>query len=185
LLEELGLPYERVDFKLDRGQTGGEDYKKIHPLNKFPVLRDGETTVFESLAIMQYIMDKYGAGSLRPEIDNAEYGQYLQWFQFGECSLAPALVSLMYQRTVYQSEQRSEAFEKSSMAELDKQLSLLETKLGDHEYILKSGFSAADISVGYCLLLARFCKANEQFSDRIIQYWNVIKSREAWRRASG
>jgi len=74
--------------------------------------------------------------------------------------------------------------DKWAQKELVKVLSILEVQLGDHDYILKSGFSAADISVGYCLLLARFAGAHEQLSDRIQDYWTTLTDRDAWGKVS-
>ena len=76
LLEELGLPYVVELIGFDPGNAGGDEYRKIHPLNKVPALIDGKTTMFESVAIMQFVMNKYGDGGLRPNINDSDYGSY-------------------------------------------------------------------------------------------------------------
>ncbi|HHI89049.1 MAG TPA: glutathione S-transferase family protein [Hellea balneolensis] len=184
LLEELGLPY-RVDV-LDfvPGKFGGESYTKIHPLNKVPAIKDGETIMYESVAIMQYIMDRYAPGQLRPDVRDPDYGTYLQFLHYGESTLAPVIASLMYQRHFFPPEQRCPQIEAWAEVELAKVLTLLEDQLADHDYILKSGFSAADISVGYCLLLARIARAHAQLTDRIQEYWETLTDRDAWHRIS-
>ena len=180
LLEELGLPYkvETVDFI--PGKFGGDAYTQIHPLNKIPALVDGDLVMFESIAIMQYILDKYGENKLRPDINASNYGSYLQWLHYGEASLAPVIVNLMYQRHFFEPEKQSKHVDIWAQGELKKQFSVLENQLGKHEYILETGFSAADISVGYCLLLARIAKAHEQISDRLEEYWETLTDRDAW-----
>ena len=185
LLEELSLPYKVDSLDYVPGKFGGEAYTKIHPLNKVPAIKDGDMLMFESIAIMQYIMDKYApqngsSGKLAPSVNDSEYGPYLQWLHYGESSLAPVIITLMQQRHFFPKDKRSKDMELWAEAELVKLFSLLETQLGDHDYILKSGFSAADISVGYCLLLARLAKAHAQITDRIQDYWETLTVRDAW-----
>ncbi|MBL4853510.1 MAG: glutathione S-transferase family protein [Robiginitomaculum sp.] len=184
LLEELGLPYEIDSLEYLPGNFGGADYTKIHPLNKVPAIKDGDMVMFESVAIMQYIMDKYAPGKLAPTVDDAEYGPYLQWLHYGESTLAPVIATMMYQRFFFPEEHRSAATDKWAQKELAKVLGMLETQLGDHDYVLKSGFSAADISIGYCLLLARLAKAHDQITDRIQDYWETLTDRDAWHTVS-
>ncbi len=184
LLEELGLGYEVEAVEFIPGKFGGDAYTKIHPLNKIPALVDGDMVMFESVAVMQYIMDKYAAGQLRPDVTSAEYGPYLQWLHYGESTLAPVVATMMYQRFFFPKEQRSEATDIWAQKELVKILSILETQLGDHDYVLASGFSAADISIGYSLLLARFAGAKEQISPRIQKYWEALTARKAWETVS-
>ena len=180
LLEELGLPYSVETLEFQPGKFGGDAYTEIHPLNKVPALKDGEIIMYESVAIMQYIMDKYAPGQLHPAVDDFEYGTYLQFLHYGEATLAPVIASLMYQRHFFPPEQRCPQIEKWAEGELSKVLSLLEDQLGAHDYILQSGFSAADISVGYCLLLARIAKAHDQITPRIEDYWETLTDRDAW-----
>lgn len=184
LLEELGLPYTVDSLDYVPGKFGGDDYTKIHPLNKVPAIKDGDMVMFESVAIMQYILAKYADGKLAPAVDDPEYGPYLQWLHYGESTLAPVIAMLMYQRHFFPKDKRSKDVEKWAEAELVKVFSMLETQLGDHDYILKSGFSAADISVGYCLLLARLAQAHDQITDRIQDYWDMLIDRDAWGKIS-
>lgn len=184
LLEELNLPYSVETLDFIPGNFGGEDYSKIHPLNKVPAFKDGKMVMFESVAIMQYVMDKYGSANLVPNINDPEYGSYLQWLHYGESSLAPVIATLMYQRHFFEPEKRSKVMDDWGQAELKKMFSLLENQLGDHDYILESGFSAADISVGYCLLLTRLAKAHDQITDRIQDYWDCLTERDAWLKIS-
>ena len=184
LLEELGLPYVVELIGFDPGNAGGDEYRKIHPLNKVPALIDGKTTMFESVAIMQFVMNKYGDGGLRPDINDSDYGPYLQWLHYGESTLAPIIVTLMQQRNFFPKEQQSKFVEAQAEAELVKQLAFLEDQLSDHPYLLERGFSAADISIGYSLLLLRFAKAKDLLSERLQTYWKTLTERDAWVDAS-
>jgi len=180
LLEELGLPYKIDSLEYVPGKLGGDEYSKIHPLNKVPAFKDGEMVMFESVAIMQYITDKYAPGQLSPLVGDADYGPYLQWLHYGESTLAPVIAALMYQRHFFPEDKRSLDVDMWAQGELSKVFTMLEAQLGSHDYILESGFSAADISVGYCLLLARLAGAHDQITDRIQEYWEVLTDRDAW-----
>ena len=180
LLEELGLPYSVNNVEFDLGNAGGDEYRRVHPMNKVPALVDGDMTMFESVAIMQYIMNKYGDGDLRPGINEPDYSTYLQWLHFGEATLTPLIVTLMQQRRFFAKENRDEYIEHLAEKELVKQLGFLSEQLGSHDYVLDRGFSAADVSIGYCLLLARFAGAKNVLSERIQKYWKNISERPAW-----
>jgi len=180
LLEELGLPYKVESLDYVPEKFGGENYSKIHPLNKVPAFRDGKMVMFESVAIMQYITDKYALGQLSPLASDADYGPYLQWIHYGESTLAPVIAALMYQRHFFPEDKRSPDVDAWAQTELSKVFSMLENQLGDNDYILKRGFSAADISVGYCLLLARLAGAHAQITERIQDYWETLTDHDAW-----
>lgn len=189
LLEEVGLPYEVESLDYVPGKFGGDHYTKIHPLNKVPAIKDGDMVMFESIAIMQYILDKYApekgvSGKLIPAVNDPEYGPYLQWLHYGESTLAPIIAALMSQRHFFPKDKRCKDMENWAETELVKVFSMLEAQLGDHDYILPSGFSAADISIGYCLLLARLAKAHSQITDRIQDYWETLTDRDAWLKIS-
>ena len=68
VLEELGLPYTivPVDFSPEFRQS--EEWRKINPVGKVPAMTDGDLTIFESVAMMQYILDRYGDGRLQPAL---------------------------------------------------------------------------------------------------------------------
>ena len=180
LLEELGLSYTVESLDFVPGKFGGDKYTKIHPLNKVPAFKDGDMVMFESVAIMQYILNTKTAGSLRPAFDDENYGPYLQWLHYGESTLAPVVATLMYQRHFFPVEKRSADVEKWAEGELTKVIGMLDQQLQGQEYILKSGFSAADISVGYCLLLMRLAKAHGQITERVEEYWETLTDRDAW-----
>ncbi len=184
LLEELGLDYKVESLDFVPGKFGGDEYTKIHPLNKVPAIKDGNIIMYESVAIMQYIMDKYAKDKLRPDVNSPEYASYLQFLHYGESSLAPPIAALMYQRHFFPKEKRNKYVEAWAETELKKQFLLLENQLGDKEYILESGFSAADISVGYSLLLARIAKAHAQITERLQDYWETLTDRDAWHKVS-
>lgn len=92
LLEELNLKYEIKEYKRDSvTMLAPEELKKVHPLGKSPVITDGDKTIAESSVIVEYILDKYGDGKLRPQKDTNEYYQYLYFLHGAEGSYMPYL----------------------------------------------------------------------------------------------
>src|SRR5262245_58438734 len=81
LLEELGIPHdlERVEF-IDPTKP----FAQRTPLGKFPVIEDGDVTLCESGAIIEYILERYGNGRLAPAIGSPLRGEFLQWMHFAE-----------------------------------------------------------------------------------------------------
>jgi glutathione S-transferase len=73
LFEELGLPYEIERFKLGDASMRDPNYLKIHPMARVPALQDGETVIFESGAIVEYVLAKYGNGRLAPGVASPDF----------------------------------------------------------------------------------------------------------------
>ena len=93
LMEELGLDYELERFQREQGGAAPEAMKGIHALGRAPVIRDGDTVLAESGAIVEYIVQRYGGGHLTVRPDAAVYARYLYWLHFAEGSLMSLLPS--------------------------------------------------------------------------------------------
>jgi glutathione S-transferase len=92
LLEELGMPYEVKRYERDRKtMLAPPELLAVHPLGKSPVITDGDVTVAETGAIVEYLVDKAG-GRLRPAAGTAEFLRYRYWLHFAEGSAMPPLV---------------------------------------------------------------------------------------------
>ncbi len=92
-LEELGVPYEVKRYERDKVTSlAPESLKKIHPLGKSPVITDGDLTIAESGAIIDYLVTTYGDGALVPDINSPEHREYNYWLHYAEGSLMPPLL---------------------------------------------------------------------------------------------
>ena len=101
LLEELGLPYEIKRYQRDaKTMLAPPELLKVHPLGKSPVITDGDVTVAESGAIVEYLLDTYGENSgLRPAKGGEAYRRFTYWLHFAEGSAMPPLVmKLVFQK---------------------------------------------------------------------------------------
>ena len=100
LLEELGLTYEIVHYKRDATtMLAPPALLAVHPLGKSPVITDGDTTVAETGAIVEYILAQYGDGRLLPAPGTPEALRYRYWLHFAEGSaMPPLLLTLIFDR---------------------------------------------------------------------------------------
>lgn len=93
LLEELGLEYEVRLYRRDRKtMQAPASLKAVHPLGKSPVIADGDTTVAETGAIIEYLIEKYGEGRLIPPAGTDDRRRYTYWLHYAEGSAMPFLV---------------------------------------------------------------------------------------------
>jgi glutathione S-transferase len=93
LLEELGLPYRVQRYARDaKTQLAPPELLAVHPLGKSPVISDGDITVAESGAIVEYLLDTYGQGRLRPAAGSVQHRQFIYWLHFAEGTAMPVLV---------------------------------------------------------------------------------------------
>lgn len=100
LLEELGLPYQIKRYARDpKTSLAPPELKQVHPLGKSPVITDGELTIAESGAIVEYLLERYGNGHLLPAAGTPEHLRYRYWLHYAEGTLMPLLVmSLIFNR---------------------------------------------------------------------------------------
>ena len=100
LLEELGLPYEIKRYQRDpKTMLAPPELRAVHPLGKSPVISDGDLTIAESGAIVEYLADRYGGGKLAPAPGTPERLRYTYWMHFAEGSaMPPLLMKLIFDR---------------------------------------------------------------------------------------
>lgn len=182
LLEELGLEYDLVELPLTKEALGAPEYRAISPLGKVPTFVDGDITLHESLAIMDWVLDAHGGGRLRPEAGTAAYAAMLEYLNYGESTLIlPVVITVGQFRRPR--EERSKALIAQMKSDYHDYLRLAELALESGEDYLAGEFSAADISVGYTMSLADVFRMNDGISDRVAAYFARLQSRPAYQRA--
>ncbi len=185
LLEEMGVPHELQRMEQRFGDLGGEAYKKIHPLQKSPALKDGDQVIVESTAILEYVAGRYGPTPLAATAADEDFGPYLQWLHFGEAGMGGYMNMLIGQVWVLPADKRSAGLQKWAEREIDACFGFIAAGLGDKDFMLERGFSVADISIGYMLFLTKLMKRMDRQPDTIQAYWERLIARPAWRVASG
>ncbi len=152
LLEELALPYalERVEFL----PNDTKFYQQKTPFGKLPVLEDGPVVMFESGAIIEYVLETYGDGRLAPPPSTPERARYLQWFHFAESSAFPP-VGILARWTIYRDEgDRFKDVVDDARNRATTGFDLLERELAGNAYLTGDDFTAADIMMGFTLAAA-------------------------------
>lgn len=142
LIEELQLPYKDHYLNRKAGDMNTAQYRKLNPMGRVPTIIDGDTVLFESGAICLYLADKHIDKGLAPHWNSPERGLYLQWMVWSVASLE-CVVARMFTHVATEAEKvETHRFVKEQCEIL--KLALLPV-LEKQDYILPSGFSAADI----------------------------------------
>jgi glutathione S-transferase len=93
MLEELGLDYEVKLYKRDpKTLLAPTQLRDVHPLGKSPVITDGDLTLAESGAILEYLVERHGGGRFAPATGTPERQRYVYWLHYAEGSVMPMLV---------------------------------------------------------------------------------------------
>ena len=156
LLEELGLPYELKTVEFTPQTLKSPEYLKVHPLGKVPSIEDDGLTMFESGAILEYLLEKYGKGRLAPAPGTPTRGPFLQWVHFAEATALPPLADIAAHSFVRPEAERIPAVIPDARNRATAVLGVIEQALGSKPYLLGNEFSGADIMMGYALLLMKW-----------------------------
>jgi glutathione S-transferase len=159
LLEELGVPYEIKRYPRDpKTSLAPPELLRVHPLGKSPVITDGDLTIAESGAIVEYLVDRYGKGALIPPPGSPERLRYTYWLHFAEGTAMPYLVmKLVFNRI----EKGPMPFFARPIARgivrkvkggfidpnLERIVTYIETELGRTDWFTGNTFTAADIQM--------------------------------------
>ena len=183
LLEELGLPYglESIEFKPEALKS--PEYLKIHPLGQIPVIEDDGVTMFESGAIVEYLLERYGQGRLAPLPGTPERAEYLQWFHYGEASLARYVSDIVRQRFREAEGPDSGAMLTGSRARFVATLAVVDRALSGREFICGPAFTAADIMIAYGIVIGKIIREVPADMANVSAYIERLKRRPAYERA--
>ena len=149
-LEELGLAYERIEAGGDSGGLDAPDYLAMNPHGRVPTLRDGDTVVWESDAIVRYLAARYGAGSLWAE-DPVTRAIADQWMAWTAASLYPDWIRLFWMLVRTPEGRRDQAAIAGHLAATVKRFGVLDRELAKRPYLAGDRFTIADIPAGMTL----------------------------------
>jgi len=182
LMEELGLEYKLELFQRNDNGSAPDALRKIHALGKAPVIRDGNTVLAESGAIVDYIVHRYAGDRLAVAPAAADYARYIYWFHFAEGSLMSLLILALVLSRVPEADAspaRTRVLErmKQTLAFIDSELALA-------TYFAGATFSAADVMMTFPFTTMRhFLKYDLAPYANILAYLQRIESRPAYQKA--
>lgn len=182
LLEELNMPYTRIDHLRDaETHLAPESLRKVHPLGKAPVIVDGDITLCESSAVMEYIIDQDERKRLRPTQGSAAYYQYLEWSHFAEGSLGlPVITNLFMNMEERDGRQPMDGY---IAKEIAVDFSYIESTLRQQAYFAGDDFTAADIMMTVILEIAANGGLLEG-RENTLAYLSKIQQRAAYQKAA-
>jgi glutathione S-transferase len=193
LLEELELPYEIVKYERDpKTMLAPESLRAVHPLGKSPVITDGDATLAESGAILEYLVETYGKGSIAPAPGTPAHRLYRYFLHYAEGSLMPLLVM----KLVFNKVKTDAPFLIRPIASmiagmvssrfldpnLATHLAFLAEHLGKHAWFAGDAFTAADVQMSSPVESA-VARAGGGISPRLTEWLARIQARPAYRRA--
>ncbi len=183
LCEELGLPYDLKRYQRDPATLlAPPDFKALHPIGSAPVITDGSLTLAESGAIVAYILACHGAGRLEPGPEHPDFATYLYWFHFANGTLQPTMGRNMLLRRLDLAPDHPVLL--AMQARLERAVGLVETRLGEADYLAGREFSAADIMSVFSLTTMRlYLPFDLATYPNILAYLQRIGGRDAYRRA--
>ena len=195
LLEELGVPYEVRRYERDaKTMLAPPELLAVHPLGKSPVIVDGDVTVAESGAIIEYLIDRYGAGRLIPAAGTPERLRYTYWLHYAEGSaMPPLLLKLVFDRVAKApvpwpvsaiSRRIAGTVQNTFIApQLKRHLDYLETELAAHAWFAGEQFTAADVQMSFPLEAAVSRAGLNSSRPHLMAYLDRIHARDAYKRA--
>lgn len=182
LLEELGLEYEVERFALGDRTMRAPEYLAVHPVGRVPALEDGEVRLFESGAIVEYLLEQYGKGRLRPAPGSADYPDYLQWLHYCEGMIMPQINVIMVETVFLPPDRMSEVHVKRAQKLLAQMLGAVNAHMAGRDF-LAGAFSGADIMTGHAVMAAARLGADMTDLANLPPYIDRLRARPALQRA--
>lgn len=180
-LEEAGATYDYQRVNMMKGEGYAPAYKAVNPLGKIPALQDAELTLTESMAIVQYVADKFPQSPLLPTgaVNRAEVHR---WVYYVVTEIEPHLWAVAQHRFALPEDKRVAALEPTTVWQLARSLRPIESALAARPFIAGDGFSMADIVVFHCLVWALSAKL-PGVGVESLAYIERLKTRPAYQRA--
>lgn len=180
LLEELGVPWQKVTLDLSKREHKTAEYLALNPNGVVPTLQDGDTVLFESVAIALHLADRHADKGLAPPLDSPLRGRYLSWMVWSMTTLEPPIGEVYVER-LKPAEQQSAATIAAALERFRAAASVLEGELAG-PYLVGDSFSAADVLVGCVLAFAGMLGLLDGH-ERLREYVARITARPAFGRA--
>ena len=182
LMEELGLEYKLELFQRNDNGSAPDALRKIHALGKAPVIRDGNTVLAESGAIVDYIVHRYAGDRLAVAPAAADYARYIYWFHFAEGSLMSLLILALVLSRVPEAD--ASPVRARVLERMKQTLAFIDSELALATYFAGATFSAADVMMTFPFTTMRhFLKYDLAPYANILAYLQRIESRPAYQKA--
>jgi len=180
MAEEIGLPYEHIDFAGMETDERNEVLTGVNPMGKVPAIEDGDLKLFESMAINLYLAEQYGA-ELWPnnELDRA---RTVQWSVFAMTEIEPPLVQLFLEKVIHTDENRDKDNEAKALNDLVRPMKVLDVHLEGQDHLLGDKFSTADLNLASIFTLGQVARYDMVEYPNVADWANRCLDRPAYKR---
>ena len=152
LLEELGTSYEIVKYqRMEPIPLAPPELREVHPLGKSPVITDGGKTIAESGAIVEYLIDTYGKGRMKPKAGTDDYWRYVEWMHYAEGSAMLPLLLALYAGMLGDG---AALLRPRIDSEIASNLSYMEAGLDGRQFFVGNDLTGADVQLLFVLQAA-------------------------------
>lgn len=182
MLEELQLPYQLHMLPFPP-RALARSFLELNPLGTVPLLAQGDVRMTESAAMCQYLAATHPDAGLDVPPTDPAYGAYLNWLHMSDATLTfPQTLVLRYGRFEPAERQQPQVVVDYTRWFLAR-LRAVEAAVAQSEYLCAGRFTAADVAVGYALLLAQHLGLAPQFGPVTQAYWQRLQARPGYQRA--
>lgn len=185
LLEELGLQYDLVTVDFTPEYLQSPAYRRIHPLGKVPAIEDGDLTMFESGAIVEYLVERYGQGRLAPPPGDVARGPFFQWLHFSETTALPPLGDFAQHTMLRPKAERNPTVADEARSKVAVVLEILDRQLAGKTHLIGSEFLAVDVMIGYAVKLMMMLGLLPSEHANVCRYLQRLEQRPAFQKALG
>jgi glutathione S-transferase len=182
MLEEMGLPYEVRPVPFDR-RLDDQEFLAASPTGSFPGMRDGDVCMMESCAMLEYLGARHGPTPLAPAPGDPRYPAYVSYLHFGEASLSAPLNVTIGTRFFAPEDEKQNWGARFAVDLFVRKSKALLVPLARSPFLAGDTFTAADISCGWALGLARFLGIEERLDAVLREYLARLAERPAFQRA--
>lgn len=182
LLEELGLPYELNKMAFHPKDLKSDEHRARHPLGRVPVLDDGEITLWESGAIVDYILERYENDGLKPAVSDDSFPAYLQWFHYCEGMVMPSINTIVVHTLLLPEDRRDPVVLGQAQRLLSRSLEPVNGALEGKDYLI-GDFSGADVMLGHACFMANRMGCVPEEMTQLKAYVARVAARPAFQTA--
>ena len=182
LLEELGIEYEIKFYERDpKTMMAPESLRQVHPLGKSPVITDGDLTIAESGAIIEYLIERYGNGRLVPASGTSEHLRYKYWLHYAEGSAMPPLVMRLILNNFGAGD--SSVVSGFVAPQIKLHFDYIEDELRKNTWFVGNEFTAADIQMSFPLEVVAALPEEVENRTKLKEFVERIHARPAYKTA--
>lgn len=158
LLEEMGLPWRLRPVDMLAGVENDPEFLGVNPAGFIPAIQDGDVVMVESIAILEYLLARYGPSPLAPAADNPAFPLYQQFLHLGEAGMAAFMFVFVATNILAPEDEKDNWSARATLEWFESRRGIVARQLARTLYMAGDAFTAADISISYALQFAERTK---------------------------